>query len=185
MRREFPVKKSSYYLWSLRAALMFLGVLVAAPAFGQDSTDSVQAALKGTWKSVCMNLGSGVFITITSTYDGAGHASDKVVYYSDAGCGAPTGLVKSNSSVSYSVGAPIQVGSRQAHAINSTIQSWQLTQNGSVIKSGGAVATQYDIFAIEGNKLYTSGLTRGQSGPITSAAGRPTTLDTTNYFTKQ
>ncbi len=180
-------KNNLKFIFPILLAVMAysLGVSGMRSLAAQENQAAAQAALKGTWKSVCMNLGSNVFITIKSTYDGAGNSKDKVVYFSDPGCSTPTGLVKANSSVSYKVGRQFDVGSRKAYEIDSSIQSWQLSQNGSVIKSGNGVATQYDIFSIEGNKLYTSGLTRGQRGPITSPAGRPRTLDTANYFTKQ
>jgi hypothetical protein len=162
-----------------------LGLGSTSVTQGQEGAPSIQGQLQGTWKSVCMKLDSGGSMVMTSTYSGAGSSQDKVVFYTDGACAAPSGLVKSNPSVSYTIGTPSTLGDKKVYPIDTTIQSWQLTQNGSVIRSGGAVPTQYDIFAIEGNKLYTSGLTRSHKGPITNPAERPSTLDTTNYFVKQ
>jgi hypothetical protein len=146
----------------------------------------IQSSIKGTWKSACMDLGSGVYIITTTTYDGAGHSSDKTVFYSDSGCSKPTGMVKANTSSNYVIGQKVTAGDGQeAYEIDITIKAWQLTQNGSVLRSGGAMPTMYDIIAIKGNKLYSSGLSRAQKGPITNPAQRPTTLDMKNYFKRQ
>lgn len=170
--------------------LVFMGAVglalgVTLPTHGQDSVPSIQEQLKGTWKSVCMKLDSGGSMVMTSTYSGAGSSQDKVVFYQDPACATPSGLVKTNTSVTYTLGPPSTSGDKKIYPIDATIQSWKLTQNGTVIRSGGAVPTQYDIFAIEGNKLYTSGLSRSKKGPITNPAQRPTTLDSANYFVKQ
>jgi len=146
----------------------------------------IASTIKGTWKSVCMDLGSNTYIISTATYDGAGTATDKTVFYSDPGCSSPTGLVKSTSSLSYVIGNKVKaVDGTDANEINITINAWQLSQNGARVQGGGAVPTQYDIIAIQGDKLYSSGLSRAIKGPITNPADRPNTLDKTNYYSRQ
>jgi hypothetical protein len=163
---------------------VLLGGFFPGKALAQDPAAGIQASLRGTWQSVCMNLGDGQFIKITMSLDGAGGSNDKTVFYRDAGCSNPTGLVKTNSSVSYQIGSPVTASGKSAHQIDTTINTWQLTQDGAVIKNGGAVPTQYDIVAVEGDKLFTSGLNRANPGMITNPTQRPTTLDTANYYTR-
>lgn len=144
----------------------------------------IQDELKGDWKSQCMDMESGVFIQTTSTFDGAGNSTDKVIFYSDAACSKATEMVKSDSAT-YKIGKQIDAEGMKAYEMDLTITQWSLEQHGSTLKSGGAVPTQYDIIAVEGDKLYTSGLTRKEKGPILDPAKRPTTLDKQNFFTKQ
>ena len=175
------LKSSSFFFFTSA----FLLVLESSPrlAFAAGEVDS---ALKGTWKSICMDLGSSTYIVTTATFDGAGNSNDKVVFYKDAACSAPTGLVKTNSKVAYSIGPRMgQQGDLDLYPIDVTIQSSALSQNGSVIKSGGPLPKQYDVLAIKGDTLYLSALDRNASGPITSPIDRPTKVDTKNIFTRQ
>ncbi|MDX1386483.1 MAG: hypothetical protein R3257_02760 [bacterium] len=174
---RIPIKHLSFIFFFF--SLLYLGALPQSHA-------DIQSSLRGTWKSGCINLGSNIFIIITSTYDGAGRGSDQVVYYRDPACTSPTGLVKTNSKVSYTIGKEIKLGGdRNAYEFNVTILAWQLTQNGSLIKSGTNVPTQFDIIAIKDNKLYNSGLMSGRQLPSKTPGDRPTTLDLTNFMTRQ
>jgi hypothetical protein len=164
-------------------ALPFLLLLVSKSALAETG---VEAALKGTWKSVCMDLGSSVYIVSTATFDGAGASNDQVVFYKDSACTTPTGMVKANSKVSYSVGPRLgQQGELDLYPMDITIHASTLTQNGSVLQRGGEMAKQYDVFAVKGETLYLSALNRAKAGPITSPVDRPTQVDTKNIFTRQ
>lgn len=176
----------------MRKSFLFLlmlfqtGAALMGKGYAQEPAAGIQNSLRGTWQSVCMNLGSGQFIKVTMTLDGAGGSNDKTVFYRDGGCSSPTGLVKTNSKVTYRIGNSVSIpGGKTAREIDTTIQSWRLTQDGTVVKSGGPVPTQYDIVAVEGDKLYVSGLNRAHPGMITNPAQRPNTLDTANYYTRQ
>jgi hypothetical protein len=131
-----------------------------------------------------MDAGSGVYISITSVFDGAGHGSDTVVFYSDPGCTSATGLIKTNQ-ISYSLGANIIVSEKSAYEIDITIDSWELKQDGALVSSGTNVPTQYDIVAVEGDTLYWSGSTQADGSPITLPGDRPTTLDLANPYTRR
>jgi len=133
-----------------------------------------------------MNVGMGTYIIITSVYSGAGVSNDRVVFYRGPACTVPTGLVKINSKVAYTVGkATTKKDEMKVFPVTLTILSWQLIQNGTVIKSGGPVPTMFDIFSIKGNRLYTSGTTKGSPGTMPNPTERPTMLDMVNYYTRQ
>lgn len=149
-------------------------------------SDDFQTSLTGTWKSNCMNVGMETYIIITSVYSGAGVSNDRVVFYRGPSCTAPTGLVKTNSKVAYTVGKTTKkVGGMDVFPVTLTILSWQLTQNGSLVKSGGPVPTMFDIYSIKDNRLYNSGTTKGTPGTIPNPAVQPTALDMANYYTRQ
>lgn len=184
------MKKNVCYFMILFSFCFLMGNPLSFAQEDSGSSSSgiadVQAKLKGTWKSGCISGGPQANFIITSTYDGAGHSTDKVVYYQTSSCAAPTGLVKSNPSVSYKIGPKINtVDGLDIYPIDVTIHSWKLTQNGTLIKSGSNVPTQYDVFAIQENKLYNSGLNPGRVGPITNPANRPGSVNRAQYFTKQ
>lgn len=167
--------------------LSVLGALIAvssASAQPDSDLEAIQASMKGTWTSVCMDLGGGVYIKSTLTYDGAGKASEKVVFYKDAACTTPTGLVKTNIST-YRIGEKTEIDGQEAFEIDVTIVKWELKQGGSVIKRGGAVPIQYDVVAVKDDTLFNSGLTRAKKGPITDPAERPVTLDKKNIYKRQ
>lgn len=150
-----------------------------------SSSSTFEASLIGTWRSVCMFIGgSEPYIITIIHYLGSGQATDSVEWYSDSGCTSATGLKKVNIST-YDVGNGITASGKSGYEIDGTINSWELTQDGATVSSGTGVPTQYDIVAIEGDRLYNSGLTRSTSSPITNPADRPTTLDLTNYYTRQ
>ena len=172
-----------------QALLMVLFVLSAAfsslHCANVDSAEGdIQGQLKGSWTSKCMDVGSGVYIKTTSTFDGAGQVTDEVVFYSDSACTHPTKMVKTDTAT-YKIGKSLDVEGMTAYEMDLTIKEWSLKQYGNTLKSGGEVPTQYDIVAIESDKLYTSGLTRKDKGPIVDPARRPTTLDKQNFFTKE
>jgi hypothetical protein len=180
--RRFRFPGGPFRLLLCLVTLLGLGGAVAE---GEDDGAAVQAAMKGTWESVIMDLGDGVYIKTTMTYDGAGHSTDKVVFFSDAGGTSPTGLVKTNTST-YKIGKKIDLGEGEAaQAIDVVVVKWELKQGGSVVKSGGPLPPQYDLFLIKDDTLYNSGLTRVKKGPILDPAARPMTLDKTNLFKKQ
>jgi hypothetical protein len=122
-----------------------LGVLPSPPAYSQETpspTSGIQDQLRGTWKSVCMDLGNGTYIITTVTYDGVGRSNDKVVFFNTPGCTSPTGLVKTDPNTAYVLGKkPTKIGGMDAYDINYTITSGKLTQHGNLIKSGGPVPT--------------------------------------------
>ena len=120
----------------------------------------------------------------TSTFDGAGQSTNKVIFYSDAACSQPTAMVKTDTAT-YKIGKQIDIEGMKAYEMDLTITKWSLEQNGSTLKSGGEVPTQYDVIAIEGDKFYTSGLTRKDKGPVLDPAERPNTLDKDHFFAKQ
>ena len=166
---------------SLLIAIFFFAV--TAQAGSHDA--SMQAALKGTWKSTCMDVGAGVYIVMTAQYDGAGKSEDKTLFYSDPGCTKPTEMIKTNKA-KYVLGDPLDLGGGEtAYAIDVTIEKWELSQYGSVLKRGGAVPTMYDIISVQGDKLYTGGFIRPEKEPLTDPAKRPSRLDKKNYFTRQ
>jgi len=145
---------------------------------------SIESLVIGTWKSVCMDVGSGVYIIITTVFSGAGHGNDIVDFYSDPGCASTTGLVKTNQT-SYYLSGSIIVSGKRAYEVDTTINSWELKQDGVVVASGTNVPTQYDIVAVEGDILYNSGITRVDPSPIMTPEDRPTTLDLANFYTRQ
>jgi len=152
---------------------------------GSSSSAGFDASLIGTWRSVCMFIGgSEPYIIAIIHYLGAGQATDSVEWYSDAGCTSATGLKKVNIST-YDVGESITASGKSGYEIDATINSWELTQDGVTVSSGTSVPTQYDIVAIDGDRLYNSGLTRSLAGPVTNPDDRPATLDLTNYYTRQ
>jgi hypothetical protein len=158
--------------------------LLATSFIGMRNAAAEPAALKGSWKSGCMDLGASVYTVTTTSYDGAGNTTDKIVFYSDAACSKATEMVKTNTSA-YKIGQKVDAGGQEAYEIDITIKKWELEQYGSVLKSGAAVPTQYDIIAIQDDKLYTSGQSRKDKGPILDPAQRPTTLDKKNFSTRQ
>jgi hypothetical protein len=148
---------------------------------GESGIDTL---IIGTWKSVCMDVGSDVYIITTIAFDGAGQENDTVDFYSDPACASATGLVKTNQT-NYSLGGNIIASGKSAFEIDTTIISWDLKQDGVLVSSGTNAPAQYDIITIEGDILFNSGLTRADPGPITSPDDRPTTLDLANFFTRQ
>ena len=150
------------------------------PPTGSD----IETLILGTWKSVCVELDPETSIITTINFDGAGQANDVVDFYSDPACTSATGLVKTNQT-SYILGDNVTASGKSAYEIDLIVNSWELIQDGAVILSGTDVPTQYDIVAIEGNTLYTSGITRADPGPITTPDDRPTTLDLGNYYIRQ
>ena len=54
----------------------------------------IETLVIGTWKSVCMDLGSDVYTITTIVFDGAGQENDTVDFYSDPDCASATGLVR-------------------------------------------------------------------------------------------
>ena len=144
----------------------------------------IETLIKGTWKSVCMDIGSDVYIITTIVFDGDGQENDTVDFYGDPTCASATGLVKTNQT-NYILGDNITVSGKSAYEIDTTIISWELKQDGVLVTSGTNVPAQYDIIAIESDILFNSGLTRTDPGPITTADDRPTTLDLENFFTRQ
>ncbi len=145
----------------------------------------VEAAIKGKWKSTCMDLGGSVYILVSVSFDGAGKSNERVDFYQDATCATATGLVKTNQS-SYSLGPRMgQQGDLDLFPIDTTIQSTTLMQNGRPMTSGGAMPKQYDVISIKGDLLYMSSLARAQKGPITSPVDRPTQVDTKNSYSRQ
>jgi len=161
-----------------------------APACGGTVTtppldgSGIETLVIGTWKSVCMDVGSDVYIITTIVFDGDGQENDTVDFYSDPACASATGLVKTNQT-NYSLGGNIIASGKNAYEIDTTIISWELKQDGVLVTSGTNVPAQYDIIAIESNILFNSGLTRADPGPITTPDDRPTTLDLANFFTRQ
>jgi hypothetical protein len=172
------MSKSKILHWTV-----FTILIVFSPAGFCQSFD--QTVIKGTWKSVCMDLG-GVYIMTTVSFDGAGASNDRTDFFNDAACSAPTGMAKINSKVGYSIGPKMgQQGDLDLYPIDVTIQATSLTQNGTVLKSGGPLPKQFDVIAIKGDTLYMSALDRPNKGPITSPAERPTRVDTKNIYTRQ
>ena len=152
---------------------------------GESGIDTgIDTLIIGTWKSVCMDVGSDVYIITTIVFDGAGQENDTVDFFSDPACASATGLVKTNQT-NYSLGASIIVSGKNAVEIDTTIILWELTQDGVLVSSGTNVPAQYDIIAIESDILYNSGLSRADPGPITTPDDRPSTLDLVNFFTRQ
>ena len=152
---------------------------------GVSRTDtSIESLVMGTWKSLCMDVGSDVYIITTIVFDGVGQENDTVVFYSDPSCASATGLVKTNQTT-YSLHGNIIASGKSAYKIDTTIISWELKQDGDIVTSGTDVPTQFDIIAIEGDTLYVSGLTRADPGIITTLADRPTTLDLVNFYIRQ
>ena len=145
----------------------------------------VEAAIKGTWKSICMDLGGSAYIVVSVSFDGAGKSNERVDFFKDATCATATGLAKSNQS-GYSIGPRMgQQGDLDLFPIDTTIQSTTLMQNGRPMTSGGAMPKQYDVISIKGDALYMSSLSRPQKGPITSPVDRPTQVDTKNSYSRQ
>ena len=155
---------------------------VAIVASGTDT--AIETLVIGTWKSVCMEVSSDVYTITTIVFDGAGHEIDTVFFYSDPDCASATGLVKTNQA-DYSLGGNLVASGKIAYEIDTTINLWELKQDGVLVNSGPDAPSQYDILAIESDILYNSGLTRADSGPITSPDDRPTTLDLANFYTRQ
>jgi hypothetical protein len=154
------------------------------PAAGSGTGSDIESSMTGTWKSVCMDIGSGSYIIITLVFDGAGGGYDVTNFYSDSGCTTATGLVKT-SQTRYALGGSSIISEKNAYEIDITINSWELTQDGDVVTSGTNEPTQYDVVAVEGTTLFTSGLTRADPGPILTPDDRPTTLDLANFYTRQ
>ena len=154
-----------------------------APAPLLDES-GIETLVIGTWKSMCMDVGSDVYIITTIVFDGVGQENDTVDFYSDPACASATGLVKTNLT-NYSLGGNIIASGKSAYEIDTTIISWELKQDGVLVTSGTNVPAQYDIIVIESDILFNSGLTRTDPGPITTADDRPTTLDLSNFFTRQ
>jgi len=144
----------------------------------------IEILVIGTWKSVCMDVGSDVYIITTIVFDGVGQENDTVDFYSDPACTSATGLVKTNQT-NYSLGGNIIASGKSAYEIDTTIISWELKQDGVLVTSGTNVPAQYDIIAIESDILFNSGVTRADPGPITTPDDRPTALDLANFFTRQ
>jgi hypothetical protein len=144
----------------------------------------IETLVTGTWKSVCMDVGTDVYIITTIVFDGGGQENDTVVFYSDPACASATGLVKTNQT-NYSLGGNITANGKNAYEIDTTIISWELKQDGVLVTSGTNVPAQYDIIAIEGDNLFNSGITRTEPGLITSPDDRPAMLDLTNFYTRQ
>ena len=144
----------------------------------------IETLVIGTWKSVCMDVGSDIYVITTIVFDGVGQENDTVNFYSDPACASATGLVKTNQT-NYSLGGNIVASGKSAYEIDTTIISWELKQDGVLVSSGTNVPAQYDIIAIESDILFNSGVTRADPGPITTPDDRPTTLDLANFFTRQ
>jgi len=145
----------------------------------------IESAIKGQWKSNCMDLGSSVYVVISASFDGAGKSNDKIDFFKDAICLAATGMVKTNHST-YTIGPRIgQQGDLDLFPVDITIQATTLSQNGRPITSGAAMPKQYDVISIKGDTLYMSSLDRAQKGPITSPMDRPTQVDTKNSYSRQ
>lgn len=178
------MKTHKPHILAILTLTLLLGASFLCIRSADADTAAVQAALKGSWKSGCMDIGASIYTVTTMSYDGAGKSNDKIVFYSDPACSKPTDMVKNNAS-SYKIGNKVDVGGQEAYEIDITIKSWKLKQYDSLLKSGGGVPTQYDIISIQGDKLYTSGLNRKDKGPILDPAQRPTTLDKKNYYTRQ
>jgi len=159
------------------------GAATTPPGVSGIDTD-IETLVKGTWKSVCMDVGSDVYIITTIVFDDDGQEHDTVDFFSDSACSSATGLVKTNQT-NYSLGGTIIASGKSAYEIDTTIISWELKQDGVLVTSGTDVPAQYDIIAIESDILYNSGITRADPGPITTPDDRPTTLDLVNFFTRQ
>lgn len=140
--------------------------------------------MAGAWKSGCMDAGDGTYVIITLVFDGAGLGNDRTDFYSDPGCASATGLVKT-SQTTYALGGGSIISEKNAYEIDISITAWELKQEGVVIADGADEATQYDIIAVEGDTLYTSGINRDNPGPILTPDDRPATFDLVNAYTRQ
>lgn len=153
---------------------------------GTSGTSSgTELSMIGTWKSVCMYIGgSDPYIIAIINYFGGGVSTDTVKWYSDPACASATGLEKLYMNT-YSFGNGVTASGMSGVELDATVNSWELRQDGFIVSSGVNVPTQYDIVAIEGDRLYHSGLSRAIAGPITDPANRPMTFDLDNYYTRQ
>jgi len=107
--------------------LIIIIILIAmAPACGGTATtppldgSGIETLVIGTWKSVCMDVGSDVYIITTIVFDGDGQENDTVDFYSDPACASATGLVKTNQT-NYSLGGNIIASGKNAYEIDTTI----------------------------------------------------------------
>ncbi len=167
-------------------ALCALVALASTTACGSSSSDpgggsggDFVALLQGTWKSPCSQWTSG-----TATYSEqsvvvfSGQNISSTLYdYSNGTCSG-TGTVFDSSTGSFTV-----VGTVTANLGSTSVTAYQV--NGT--NSGTPGQTFYDLAyvntSVTPNRLYagdTSGVNDGST-----AAKRPTTLDSTSYMLKQ
>lgn len=168
----------------LFASILVVSLAACNGGGGGGNGCDIELTIIGTWESVCVDAGSDDYFIMTITFTGDGQQNDTIDFYNDPVCDSATGLVKTNQG-SYSLGDSITASGMSACEIDGTINSWTLTQDGALVISGTNVPTQYDIVAVEGDILYSSGINRVDPGPITDPADRPTTLDLDIIYTRQ